>query len=234
MKPEAFDALSDEEILAMATALGLELPTGLERSFVIEEIIEAREEDESPQRGDRDSALRIEERKYAAAPLGCGDRGACAELEERRYNETSLHVIVRDQAWAFAFWDLSDSDRALLAREDGSSPLFLRVFELGEEEGSGPEHHDIAVGLADGSWYVNLPQPETRYRVELCARLGIKIRVLARSEDLRAPRAQLRRDDSGSGAGRDRLFALAGADRLALREPVEAGSPARILGADDE
>jgi uncharacterized protein len=241
VKTEKLEALSLDELYALADRAGLDLPPGLERPFVIEEIAEALEEDEEEtedRRASQGEALHIDEKKYSdlriddiePAPLPA-EEGAMA----LRYNETMIRAIARDPSWAFAFWDVADAELAALRGDESSAGLFLRVAEIGaEDEQPGPEGHreyfDIPVSDGDLQWYINLPRSGVRFRIDLCARkpgFG-KLRVLARSNEVESPRQSFSLPQSGLDKAAFELLALSGIEDLPLDE-LPDGNPLRIL-----
>jgi hypothetical protein len=145
-----------------------------------------------------------------------------------------IRAIVRDPSWAFAFWDVSDADLESLRGEEGSAGLLLRVVELppqGEraEPEANRDYFDIPVSEGDLQWYINLPRPGVRFRIDLCARragAAGKLRVLARSNEVESPRQALATESLG--AGERELLALSGGDELFREGSVEA-DPRRLF-----
>jgi hypothetical protein len=149
---------------------------------------------------------------------------------ERCYNETSMRVLIRDPAWAFAFWEISEADLSALEGQDDSPSYFLRVSEMGEGESADLKHDffDIPVSEDDNQWYINLPRSKTKYRIELCARAANRVRVLSRSRDVAAPRQYLDGSLSSLDPRRAELLRLSGIESLDIEAPIEE-NPQRIL-----
>lgn len=233
MKADKFEALTDEELSSLADRMGLDLPADLERVFVIEEILEALEEENDERRVSGVASLRIEETKFAnsdTADLYFGPSGASGIAPSA--TETFIRVLVRDPSWAFAFWEIADAERQALAETDGGLSLVLRVTESAEGERSDAKRDsfDIPVHEDDGQWYINMPRPKARYRVELCSRHDGKTRVLAKSRDVVVPRHHL--DSLSSSLAREsaELLRLSGLESLDI-EPAVHDNPQRILKA---
>jgi len=232
---EKLSALSDEALLTLADKLGLIVPPGLERSFRVEALMEALAEEREEA---LDSSERLEETKY-----GCPDSDLLdASLDSgwcctSRYNETMVRLLVRDTAWAFAFWDVNDEERAQSrSGEPGTSfqGFFLRVMEEGGDASRNADHFDIPVEESDLQWYINLPQPDSRYRIDLCCRLGGKTRILARSNAVQTPRGSLAEDSAAMDGKTVELLALSGFGELDIPS-AEDRHPSRILsGAEVE
>lgn len=236
MKIQKLSALSDEALLTLADKLGLIVPSGLDRSFLIEALLEALDEDSEEREKSLDSSERLEETKYSGTETdfleASLDSGWCSDS---RYNETMVRLLVRDTAWAFAFWDVSDEDRAQIRAGEpgmGFQGFFLRVMEEGVEPPRNTDHFDIPVDESDRQWYINLPQPDSRYRIDLCARTGGKIRVLARSNVIQTPRGSLAEESSAMDSKTVELLALSGFGELDIL-PSEDHHPSRILSGSE-
>lgn len=232
---EKLDALSLEELYALAEKTGLDLPPGLERPFVIEEILDALEEDSEDRREAQGEAVHIDEKKYSGLRMGDFDvDSGYSEPIAARYNETMIRAIARDPSWAFAYWDVSDSDLEALRGEEASAGLFLRVVELGQgcDQGEAQrEYFDIPVADNDNQWYINLPRSGVRFRIDLCARRGGqagKVRALARSNEVESPRLGLSPPEGGLDEASYELLALSGLDDLPIEDSGDVNS-LRIL-----
>jgi hypothetical protein len=237
VKNDKLDALSLEELYALADKTGLDLPPGLERPFVVEEILDALEEDSEDRREAQGEAVHIDEKKYSGLRNGDFDvEAGLGESIAKRYNETMIRAIVRDPAWAFAFWDLSDTELDALRGEDSSASLFLRVAEIGlsgEQGDAHREYFDIPVADNDLQWYINLPRSGVRFRIDLCARRNGqsgKFRVLARSNEVVSPRQGLSISGKPLDPNSYELLALSGVEDLPMDNPSERNPP-RIMPA---
>lgn len=232
---DKLEALSLEELYALADKTGLDLPPGLERNFVVEEIFEVLEEDSEDRRASQGEAVHIDEKKYSGSRIGdfVVDRGL-SESIPRRYNETMIRAIVRDPSWAFAYWDVSDSELEAIRGEDSSAGIFLRITELGRTDEQIVAHRgyfDIPVTDNDIQWYINLPRSGVRFRIDLCARRGGqagKFRVLARSNEVESPRQSLAASAKSLGTPSYELLALSGVEDIPITSAPE-GNPLRIL-----
>ena len=237
MKSDILDSLSDGVLYALAEGMGLLLPPGLDRRFVIEEILEAREEDSLERRNastHADASLHVEEKKYLCSELDCSDASAVSEsLLERRYGDTMIRAIARDPVWAFAYWDISPVDRSLVKSEDGNSAFFLRVSEAGGEDERRRGFFDIPVADDDFQWYINVPRSKTRYRIDLCARAGNHVRVIARSTEILVPKQAIEEALVNLDSDQAALLKLSGLDSLHI-EPARDENPQRILRSESE
>jgi hypothetical protein len=226
---ETLASLVDDDLRAIADRMGLGLPLGLDRIFVVEEILDAIEDD----RIERDRAgkapLYNEDSKYSSVdelPIESLAGKSSVSIADKRYNETTIKALVRDPSWTFAFWELSELDFDSLGIEDDEPRLFLRVTQMdGAERQSS---FDIPINPNDSQWYINIPNPGSRYRIDLGARTGGKSKVLARSGDFFVPR-QHGEFLPTEGKGQT-LLELS--DMLDTEpEPPDEDNPSRILRA---
>lgn len=226
MTSENFESLSDQDLHALADRMGLDLPEDLERIFVVEEIVEALEEARLERDRGTEAPLYVEDAKY-----WCRDEVERSPIDTPpalapRYNETAIKALVRDPSWAFALWDVSETDRAAIEVSGEEARLFLRVTELDSREGDKPSFFDIPVSVEDSQWYINLPRPEARYRIDLAFRSDGKVRSLARSLEFAVPRQQA--EERPLDPAHRSLLELSGIAELGI-EFVEEDTPSRIL-----
>jgi uncharacterized protein len=228
VRSETLNALSDEDLRAIADRMGLGLPPDLERIFVVEEILEALEEDRLEEDRGAETPLYFEDVKYRSSEERVIEASPAPRLEPR-YNETMIKALVRDPSWAFAFWDIAESERQAFEAVAEDWCLFLRITEASLPEDEKPLFFDIPVTIDDFQWYINLPRPEASYRIDLAAKLGSRSRVLARSGEIGVPRQRMAARSLPEEARR--LLELSGLRDLAI-EDADDDNPARILKAD--
>jgi hypothetical protein len=229
-------SLDTDALIELADKMGLYLPPGLERVFIMEELCAALEEESAEKRSPEDEMLASEGARFSSSEDELPISGCEEPCLESRYNETKIYALLRDPSWAYSYWDISDADRKSLQAEEDFSHFFLRVYVLphdGESIGSAQEFYDIRVGNEDMEWYVNLPAQGGAYCFDLCCALGGGTKLLSRSNILHAPRAR-------TSCGREELpdntrilMELSGY-RFALPEAFSMASPYRILEADGE
>jgi uncharacterized protein len=199
VKTERLESFSIEELYSLADKMGLDLPPDLERPFVVEEILEVLAEDSEDRRSSQGDAVHVDEKKFSGFELDDIEIDEeSGQALDARYNETMIRAMARDPSWAFAYWDVADSDLAGLRGDEQSAGLFLRIAEIASAEDGAAEPRmdcfDIPVADDDRQWYINLPRAGVRFRIDLCARLsGLpgKTRVLARSNEVVSPRQSL-------------------------------------------
>lgn len=102
------------------------------------------------------------------------------------YNETSIHMIMKDFNWAYVFWSISTQQARILEGENAS--LLLRTRRIssdGEEEAV----YDISVSLSDSYWTVELPYLGYTYQVSLVAVTAGEENEICRSTRLTTTRS---------------------------------------------
>ncbi|MBN2874956.1 MAG: DUF4912 domain-containing protein [Spirochaetales bacterium] len=234
MNVERLNGLSIDALYALADKMGLDLPAGLERVFLVEALMEAFEEDREERKASGDAAVHMEEKKFSGSELDEIDASIdAAPCIEKRYNETVVHVIVRDPEWAFVFWDVRDEELDALKASDGYCCLFLRVIKEPGYDGKGSSSFDVVVGDDDDHWYLHLPDDDRAYRVDLYARSGSRSRLLAHAAVTRTPRALIADCLADLTPGAAELAALSGLASLEI-VPAPEHHPSRILGGFDE
>ncbi|HEY9054187.1 MAG TPA: DUF4912 domain-containing protein [Rectinemataceae bacterium] len=231
MNPEKLSLLSDNELAHIAERMGIYIPEGLDRPFILEEILDALEEDSGERVFSHDGTGHVEEKKLSGTSYRTPQPLSGAVLPER-YNETMIRALPRDPAWIYAYWDIAERRRGPLAEQEGQYSLFLRVTEIRRQGDHKKDFFDIPITLDDWKWYINVPMPGSVYRVDLCLRESDKTRVLARSKELRMPLYYMRPAAKSPRVTKS-LLLLSGVDGLHLVEAKDE-NPARVLASDEE
>jgi uncharacterized protein len=214
---EKLETLSDDMLMEYAATLGLEIPEGLERAFVIESILDSIE-DEQDER-DELAAVGSEEKKYTYPYAELPSLESDEILLDTSYNETRITLMLRDPYWAYTYWEIRDSERKAMMVDPLFEELFLRVVESKRGEDSSPtENFDIPVSLTDDRWYINLPNQDCRYHIELISRVRGEAHVLARSGSVRTPRVMMASSETAAVDEGLVLLGLSG-----VSEMIESG-----------
>jgi hypothetical protein len=159
--------LATQELVKLADSFGVDIPPELDRPFIIEELLEAaEEEDEKPLEEARATTRRFSEKRISEpVPIPA------------QYNITFIEVLRRDPLWAFAFWEVKGTDKELYERDPAFEGYQLNVVP----EDAGADTFVISVGIHDDAWYIGFP-PEgrpagrsdsVRFTVELRATLRV-------------------------------------------------------------
>jgi hypothetical protein len=194
------ESLTTQELAALADNAGIDIPPGLDRIFIIEEILEAENDDEN------DSEIREE------VPLKKAEILDPVPLPGQ-YNITYIKTLIRDPLWVFVFWEIKSQDKEFYEKIQDFEGYFLQVTPAAGEcsgyvpppEGlkPAPSQGKTAVGLSftvpvgpdDTAWYLGFPPDYSGkdvtgggwFRVELCARWGTERAVLAASKPFKLP-----------------------------------------------
>lgn len=185
------DALTTTELQYIAQQEGMENWESLERDELIEALEDLYDEQEFEDRPDRDS--KVNRNRFCNSLTDFrGKDDIQLELpgvEELPavYAETSIHLLLRDPYWAYAFWSISPIDRSRIEEEGGIKDLLLRVSM--RRSAADDEFFDISVGFDDTDWNINLPEMGCEYSVSLCKmdhEGGLE--VLCESKTVRTPK----------------------------------------------
>jgi hypothetical protein len=180
------ESLATRELILIADRSGIDIPPGLDRAFIIRELLENQDE-EYPEEA---SLLGKESPETVQLP--------------KQYNITFLEVLVRDPLWVFAFWEVKKSDRERFEGDPDFDGYCLRVLPLSAGGIPGfpglqfgepcppvnaflrAEARSVRVGLEDNSWYLGFPPGGGSFKAELCVLTG-EWRILAVSRPFTLP-----------------------------------------------
>ena len=205
---QSLERLSTDELVVLAEQNGLDIPPGLERSFIIEELLYL----------DRNGDGKVgEETDHATFP--------------RQHNFSIVEVLVRDPLWAFVFWEIYQHPHEDAPNFDG---YCLRVLPL-KEDTQQPDmaaSFTVDVGAEDNSRYLGFP-PDSGcfFQVELCTRQEENCVVLATSRPFKMPRLiETRRGAHGEiqALYQNPLVLLSGVDRFPLLRSMDGNLRPRI------
>jgi len=162
------ERLSTDELVVLAEQNGLDIPFGLERAFIIEELLCI----------DRNG-------------IGKNGEDSSPPVVPRQHSLSMIEVLVRDPLWAFVFWEIRDYDQRLYETTEDFEGYCLRVLPL-KEDTQQPDmaaSFTVDVGTQDNSWYLGFP-PDSGcfFKVELCVHREEKYIALASSRPFKMPR----------------------------------------------
>ncbi len=191
MTKERLQKLSTDSLIKIALNEGIKHIDELSREDLVEQLLEAMEEDRAERESSNNFAIRIEEKKYNIV------QDEELEAQEKteycipeKYQETTINLLLRDPYWAYAFWDIRDSDLEPLKKKQFRG-LLLRVNKIdrksdGDAKGVG-DSFEIPVKNSDNNWYINLPECGYKYYIELVGKYNGGETVLARSNTIESP-----------------------------------------------
>lgn len=158
--------LSDEEIRYIAQQEEIDGWDTLERQDLIELIQEIYEDSSDLQQEDNErfshKYIHNISKTDSEVPLFPG-----VEPVRDDYNETYIHMVLKDRSWVYAYWEISENRKKEL--EEASKEVLIKVTALAtadEEETS----YEISVQDSDRSWTIELPLEGREYVLSLVAR----------------------------------------------------------------
>jgi hypothetical protein len=157
------ESLSNGELIKQADNYGIDIPVGLERIFIIEELLEYSNNIEQETKEDLEVNPSYSE----------------TALLPKQYNISYLEVIIRDPLWVFVFWEVKSHDRELHENAGDFKGYCLRVIPLNEgdtEEKSMENSFTVPVDHNDSARYLGFAEHSSlsqgRYIINLCVIRG--------------------------------------------------------------
>ena len=201
------ETLSFSDLQKLADDYSIDVLENFNRGFLIGEILEVAEES---YKKNLEPDMNITEEEEES----CDD----SEMP-RSYNSTEVEIILRNPAWAYIYWNISDSDRDSLEKAFVSE-LRIRVSSFSEKSQVKPdEFFDIQISKQDNGQYFLLPAGKKFFRVDLLFCLDGIIDILASSEVLEMPTGSSRLVDvhPGKEEGLSPIMELSGMRELLLQ-----------------
>jgi len=184
------ESLSTGELIRAADTYGIDIPAGLERIFIIEEILESANQDEEQE---------------AKEEIAVNPSYSEAVLLPKQYNISYVEVIIRDPLWAFVFWEIKSHDREQHENAADFNGYCLRVIPMdteSEETDKKAKKKDnsftVSVGAQDSARYLGFaehpPKKASRYVIKLNVLRGDKELLIASSFPFDLPRLYEKED----------------------------------------
>lgn len=146
------ETLSFSDLVKLADEFGVDVPEDLDRRFLIAELLELSEESD-----DFDEEMIIDSSKNDVPEI---------TLQEN-YNETQITGILRNPAWLFVFWNISETDSNKI-KDNPDNTLKLRICSLSNPKDPVPEESfEIQITTDSQEQYVLLPAGKKYIKVEL-------------------------------------------------------------------
>ncbi len=169
------ESLSTSDLVQLADTHGIDIPEGLNRRFIIGELLELAEEN---LQAASDPAL-LTDADFAVIP----------DVLPETYNETQITLLMRDPGWIFVFWDFHSTVFSSVTGHHRFESFFLRVNSISTGvEPKVTDYFDIDVGIHDRKWYIHHSDRQQACRVDLYSRnTQEKEQLLAKSSELLVP-----------------------------------------------
>ena len=195
------ESLSTGELIDLAAGNGVDIPSGLERAFIIEELLYLNKETEETEFCDINQFS-----QFMVLP--------------QQHHVTFIDVLIRDPLWAFVFWEIKAHDRSVHENAADFKGYCLRVIPLNEDSLQPDEAASfiVTVDTGDSARYLGFSSEDGRcFKVELCM-LNREERVaLAESHPFSLPRLiKPKPDEDLQAVYRNPLARLSGIDRFSL------------------
>jgi hypothetical protein len=213
------ESLTNKELMELADGFGMDIPASLNRNFIIGELLEYSEERERETQADSEIS-------YIDSDDSDGDEDGDGGIHlPRSYNETKINAILRDPAWVYTFWDLSEADLQSFEESEDFSSLCLHVsFYDSEDSEVQTDSIDLMVSLEDRNQYILLSS--TKKHFSLCLEAcytGKESMILARSKRISVPTGNEMLKDAVPGKDMDfpPLVQLSGMDSVLRRQYLD-------------
>ena len=174
------ESLSTGELVKLAEDIGIDIPPGLERIFIIEELLES--SNDGGQEVKDDLEINPSYSESVALP--------------KQYNISYIDVIIRDPLWVFVYWEVKGHDREMHENADNFKGYCLRVMPLDEGEAipkSRENSFTLSVDVEDCARYLGFAEQSLRaagrYIIKLGAIRGNQEEQIAVSQPFNLPRS---------------------------------------------
>ncbi|MBQ0051946.1 MAG: DUF4912 domain-containing protein [Treponema sp.] len=152
------ETLSSADLIALADDYGIDIPDNLNRRFIIGELLEIAAE------------LQMEESAPAIEIVDDDLENASSEELPFTFNETQISVVLRNPAWAFVYWDISEAAVKQMEESMRFESLILRTCYFENEDDVNPiEFFDVQIDFSTRQQYILLENNKKYLRMDLVA-----------------------------------------------------------------
>jgi len=210
------ERLSTDELVRVADSYGIDIPEGLERIFIIEEILESAN---SMLDISKESDLVVNPDYPETAPL------------PKQYNVTYMDVIIRDPLWVFVFWEIKGQEREIHENKPNFNGYCLRVIPVNEGETEqqakdksftvliNPQDSARYIGFASFAGETGLTDNSGRFVIHLSALYGNSEKHVVSSHIFKLPK--LYTDEILSDMNNNKLASLSGVMDLTITKKTD-------------
>jgi len=150
--------LSTGELIKLADSFGIDIPHGLERIFIIEEIL------------DYNSSLGMEFKDDLVNNPSYPETAALP----KQYNISFIEVVTRDPLWVFVYWEIKGQEREAHENAGDFKGYCLRVIAINERETeSNEESFTVPVNADDCARYIGFAEQTSQRQGRYIIRLGV-------------------------------------------------------------
>ena len=229
MDRESLQKLSVEELFRLGIESGVNVYSLLDKEELIDFLVEQLEWEDQAEIGKdirkREKYFHIEGNQKAGK---LRDDFPVPEY----YNDTRIVLLLKDPEWAFAYWDIAIELQEKIISKTESPRLILRVFDLGKEQNSFLDNNlyfDVPVQLTDHSWYINVPNPGSSYRIDLGYFFKERFIKITSSNVVRTPTGMVSEitDENWYSENTEKLIEISGG-KVLFRSQRERIIPRRV------
>jgi len=203
------ESLSTDELIKLADTYGVDIPPGLERIFIIEELLEITSLD----------------KQEATETIVVNPSYSETALLPKQYNISYIEVIIRDPLWVFVFWEIKGHDREIHENAGNFNGYFLRVIPLdenGKEQKSTDNLFTVPVNPDDNARYLGFAGDASHYVIKLGVIRGDSELPIVSSAPFYLP--HLIEDDDIAKMGSKSLMRFSGVQDLATTKKTDRQS----------
>jgi len=170
------ETLSSADLVSLADDYDIDIPSDLNRRFIIGELLDVAEELKQNKKSD----------------MVISSDAAVADEDEKlpdTYNETRITVLLRNPVWAYVYWDIKESDLAMMKAERTQASLSLNIIYFDELNAVKPsDSFEIQIPSAEREQYVLLSAEKKFVQINLNAVMRNQSQaVLASSRRIELP-----------------------------------------------
>jgi len=154
------ESLSTGELIKLADSYGIDIPDGLERIFIIEELLEYYST--SGQEAKDEIEIDPSYPETAALP--------------KQYNISYIEVMIRDPLWVFAYWEIKRTDRETHENANDFGGYCLRIIPLNDNEADSKSWENsftVPVSTEDCARYIGLAEHTSQSQGRYIIKLGV-------------------------------------------------------------
>jgi len=153
------DGLSTGELIRIADNYGIDIPIGLERIFIIEEILECANAEEENTKEEI-----IINPSYSESVL-----------LPKQYNISYIEVKIRDPLWIFIFWEIKSFDREIHEKAADFNGYNLRIIPLNEngEKTQVTQSFTVSINREDSARYLGFAEHSSENQRHYLIKLNV-------------------------------------------------------------
>jgi hypothetical protein len=159
------ESLSTGELIKIADEYGIDVPVGLERIFIIEEILESAQSlSNNSNEHIINEDIKINLSGSETAPL------------PKQYNISFIDVIIRDPLWVFVFWEIKKHERESHENAADFNGYFLRIIPVNEGEAEQrikENSFTVSIGVEDNARYLGFSEYNLKNSGHFIIKLGV-------------------------------------------------------------